>query len=308
MNNSLPIKLELSESFFDEEVRNGFKVTSDIKELWAIEMDLLAELDTVCRKYGLKYFMDAGSLLGAIRHKGFIPWDDDIDLIMLRDDYEKLNGVAEKEFKHPYFYQTEFTDPGSLRSHAQLRNSLTTGILTAEKEKGYKFNQGIFIDIFPMDYIPDNLLEREKYMNTARELWYATLRNEIKTRKYEEDEKGLIKYYHSLTHMLSGSKKQQPNECFDRFEKYIIERSKIKTDYVTKIKFHLMSNSMILKTEWLENVTYVPFESMTVPVPEKYEEVLCTYFGPNWHTPLNTGTMHGGMIIDVRKPYTEYLK
>lgn len=304
----LPIKLELPERFFEEEIRKDFKVTKDIKELWAVEMDLLAQFDEVCKKYGLKYFLDAGSLLGAIRHEGFIPWDDDIDLIMLRDDFEKLNSVAEKEFLHPYFYQTEYTDPGSLRSHAQLRNSLTTGILTSEKEKGYTFNQGIFIDIFPMDYIPNDLNEREQYMNTARELWYATLRNEIKVRKYENDEKGLIKYYHGVTHLLNNDKKNKPNEAFDRFEKYITECSKTETNYVTKIKFHLMSNSKVLKTEWLDKTIYVPFETMMVPVPEQYETVLSNYFGPNWRTPLNTGTEHGGMIIDVRKPYTEYLK
>ena len=75
-------------SFFREEIRNGFLVTEKMKRIWYTEISLLQELDRVCKKYGLRYFAEYGTLLGAVRHKGFIPWDDDIDVAMFRDDYE----------------------------------------------------------------------------------------------------------------------------------------------------------------------------------------------------------------------------
>ena len=86
------------ESFFEEEYKCDFKVDVVRKKVWAIEIDLLLEFDRVCKKHGLKYFLAFGSLLGAIRHQGFIPWDDDMDVVMPRDDYQKLWLYAE-DFK-----------------------------------------------------------------------------------------------------------------------------------------------------------------------------------------------------------------
>lgn len=152
----LPIKLKLPEHFLDEEIRCNYTVSHKMKKVWAVELDLLNEFMRVCKKYNITYYADAGTSLGAVRHKGFIPWDDDIDVMMFRDQYQKLCKIAKKEFKHPYFFQTEDTDPGSLRGHAQLRNSLTTGILQCELAGKWGYNQGIFLDIFPIDSIPDD--------------------------------------------------------------------------------------------------------------------------------------------------------
>ena len=151
------IKLSLPSGFLEEEVRCDYTVSKEMKKVWAVELDLLSEFQRVCKLHDLKYSVCGGTLLGAIRHKGFIPWDDDIDVMMMRDEYEKLCKLAD-EFKHPYFFQTEETDPGSLRGHAQLRNSETTGILKRELKFKRPFNQGVFIDIFPLDNCPPILL------------------------------------------------------------------------------------------------------------------------------------------------------
>ena len=116
------LKLQIPEEFFKEEVRDGYFVSSDMKNLWAVELDLLNEFIRVCEVYNLRYFAEGGTMIGAVRHNGFIPWDDDIDIVMPREDYCKLEKIAVKEFKFPYFWQTEKTDPGSMRGHAQLRN------------------------------------------------------------------------------------------------------------------------------------------------------------------------------------------
>ena len=144
------IKLQLPNDFLEEEYRDGFLVSSQMKKVWAVELDLLAEFDRVCKKYNISYSLDSGSLLGAIRHKGFIPWDDDIDIIITRPNYNKLLDIVLKnnEFKEPYFFQCAYTDKNYIRGHAQLRNSDTTGILKSEVNCDCVFNQGIFIDIF----------------------------------------------------------------------------------------------------------------------------------------------------------------
>ncbi len=143
----LPIKINLPLNFLNKEERCGYTVSSEMKAVWAIELDMLIEFDRICKKYNLRWFACGGTLLGAVRHKGFIPWDDDIDIAMKRDQYEKICEHFD-EFKYPYFFQTEYTMPGALRGHAQLRNSLTTGALQHEASTSH-INQGIFIDIFP---------------------------------------------------------------------------------------------------------------------------------------------------------------
>ena len=114
------------EGFLEEEVRCGYTVSAEMKKLWAVELDLLAEFDRVCKKHGLTYFAFGGTLLGAVRHQGFIPWDDDIDVVMFREDYRRLTQIAAEEFRHPYFFQTPFTDCGLVMGGSRLRNSNTT--------------------------------------------------------------------------------------------------------------------------------------------------------------------------------------
>ena len=128
------MKLEIADSFYQEEERCGYLVSAHMKKVWAVELDLLYQLDQVCNKYGITYYASGGTILSAERHKGFIPWDDDIDVMMLRDQYDLLCAHAD-EFEDPYFFQTGDTDEGYFRGHAQLRNSNTTGVLLEEVEK-----------------------------------------------------------------------------------------------------------------------------------------------------------------------------
>lgn len=138
----------LPRAFFEEEFLCDFLVTEERKKIWAINIDLLGIFDAVCRKHHLCYSIAFGSLLGIARHHGFIPWDDDIDVVMPREDYERLKEFK-SEFGTPYFLQFPGEDNGYFFSFAKLRNSNTSGLSIPFRYEA--FNQGIFIDIFPMD-------------------------------------------------------------------------------------------------------------------------------------------------------------
>ena len=120
------------------------------------QFEILCEVDKLCRKHNLKYFLTGGTLLGAIRHKGFIPWDDDVDIVMLREDYDKFKKIALKEMDKKYFYQDVDTDKYYGNMFAKIRINNTKYI--EDIAVNNKSHNGIYLDIFPLDYYNNNSL------------------------------------------------------------------------------------------------------------------------------------------------------
>ncbi|MDY5578093.1 MAG: LicD family protein [Lachnospiraceae bacterium] len=301
------LKITLPDGFLDEEIRCGYTVTHERKEVWAVELDLLAELLRVCKKHHIKIFASGGTMLGAVRHKGFIPWDDDIDMMMFRDDYEKLCKVGKDEFKEPYFFQTEYTDRGSLRGHAQLRNSQTTGILIAEKKCDFSFNQGIFIDIFPLDSVSDEkvLLEKQekkviKYKKMALfcsqfSTRYMPARSSVKNLL----KKVIYLFFNRFMNVLSLKYyKKFENEC----AKYNCNQ---RTKYISTLSFQFENRQHFKLRRDYEKLIDLPFEFMYIPVGERYDEALTNRYG-DYHKFVMEDNCHGGIFFDTNKSYKEY--
>lgn len=121
-----------------------------LRKAQLIMLNELIEVDKICKKYNINYWLDSGTLLGAVRHKGFIPWDDDIDICMLQKDYEKFFNIAKKELNVIYFLQTKETDKMATSPYIKIRHreSMLIEENFSEREK---FHQGIFLDIFLMN-------------------------------------------------------------------------------------------------------------------------------------------------------------
>lgn len=291
----LPIKITLPDSFFNPEEKCGYQVTHESKMLWAVILDLMVEFDRVCKQYQIKYCLDSGSLLGAVRHGGFIPWDNDADVIMLRSEYERLCHIASKAFEHPYFWQTNDTDPGTMRRHGQLRNSMTTGILMDETKNGipsFGFNQGIFLDIFVLDEVPDDTEEltrfREALDHQLVQLW-----------DFKE-------YYWAsgASPWIRAAQKQ----AYAEFESLASSYNGTGQKYVANItlKPHRPKSAFFPKNLY-EDLTDYKFEGFSFPGPKDYEIILQGHYG-DWHQYVIGGDAHGSMIVDSNHPYTEYLK
>lgn len=130
----------------------------DQKKIQYAGVQILEEFDRVCEENNLKYSLAYGTLIGTIRHKGFIPWDDDIDVFMPREDFNKLREVYKSKFKPTFFYQTNKTDPEYfyLLDKVRLNNSIFRESFVSK----YNIHHGIYIDIFPLDFIPKQKVMR----------------------------------------------------------------------------------------------------------------------------------------------------
>ena len=114
--------MNIPKTFLDEEVRCGFMVPTQIKQFWAAELEVLSEIDRICTKHGIHYFADWGTLLGAVRHGGFVPWDDDLDIVMKREDYQRFLSVAKDEMNDGFCVQTYMVRLGAERLHATVKS------------------------------------------------------------------------------------------------------------------------------------------------------------------------------------------
>lgn len=298
------VRINIPEGFLNKEVRNGYTVTRQMKEVWVIELDLLCKLDEVCKRMGLAYFLDAGSLLGAIREKGFIPWDDDIDVVMFRDDFEQLISKGQQYFRKPYFLQSAYSDEGYYRCHAQLRNSNTTAMLPYEGKRAM-INQGIFIDIFVLDGIPK---EKKTITKTVKKQnWYRFIVRSMTAKvEYEKNKvKGLTKMvlgklfkmiYHSPMEVYFASKAEAM-----RWEN---------SEFVDKLWFR--SNSSVnkihyFKKEWFSQRVMAPFEWLQFPIPANYDDILIEYYGKDYMKPQQAPSTHGEMIFNTDISYRDYI-
>lgn len=282
----------------NEEIRYGYRVTEQIKRVWQIQLKLVKRLLDVCKKHNLKIWAEGGTLLGAVRHHGFIPWDDDIDMMMLRDDYDKLISLADKEFTKPYFLQCAETEPGYVRGHAQLRMSNTTAILP--QDIWQDFNQGIFIDIFVYDKLPEG---RDSQNKVYSEL--ESIRKILRKRNY-----GSLLSRNPLQYINSkfvvdkiGSYKALYNRMVDLITK-CSQKSDTEIGAVLWNSNYFKDKSIAL--DLLQETLYLPFEDVEMPVPSGYDKILQCYYG-DYMKPVKAPSMHGVVIFDTERPYEEVL-
>ena len=134
-----------------------------LRQAQEIMLKLLIEFDKICQKYQLTYWLNFGTLLGAVRHKGFIPWDDDLDVSMPKKDYQKFLNIAATELPDKMFLQTKKSDHHAINFIAKIRDRNSTFIDAWEKGKKIQYHQGIFIDIFPAICVSKQTLESQLF-------------------------------------------------------------------------------------------------------------------------------------------------
>lgn len=290
--------MTIDNEFLREEQRCGFTVSAQMKKVWAVQLDLLEKFQDVCHRHGLRYYASGGTLLGAIRHKGYIPWDDDIDIMMMRDDYERLLAIAADEFDAPYFFQTAYNDDKYSRGHAQLRNSNTTAVLPSEQGR-FPFNQGVFIDIFPTDAIPDDENARQKQ---CRDILFWEKLLKVTVRYPANPKKTLIK---NILHTVASIIPYR--FIYKQMEKACTRYNEQHTKRVGLISFLPQDERLQFPAEAFGEVQTVPFEYTTIDIPADYDVLLAHQYG-DYMTMKQENSYHGGVIFDTERSYLDYLR
>lgn len=284
------MKLETSiPKGFVTETPEVFVVSKEAKKLWAVQLDLLSKIDAICRKHGIRYSIDSGTLLGAKRHGGYIPWDDDIDVIMPRPDFEKFELLVESELSGYYFYQNAGNSPWYLRPFSRLLNRNTVAVLKTDMANGklmWDYQQSVFVDIFIADNIPDGEEEREKHFETLRRLRckYWTAREFV---KYARNWRQVRRSIGTLYKMAMGGVLVLLAKCginlvdkwFGMFNAELTRYNEKQTRYMAP---YIIRPYEILESSDFDNLEDVEFEFLKVKAFRRYETILAQQYG-DWH-------------------------
>lgn len=260
-------------SYLEDEERDGFYIPSIAKRAWAAELSILHELNRICDKYGICYFADWGSLLGAVRHRGFVPWDDDLDICMFREDLEKLQEVVKEELPEGFRLYSFENNDYSWKFIVNLVNTERMNFTPEYLKSHYNFPYMATIDIFVLDNVTDD----EEYEEQRRErvkyiLNEADLEDSIDVKR---------KFYERALSIISEKKGVKTENICQMIPWGIYHKSKFPRDYYDK-------------------AIKVPFENTFISVPKRYDMLLKHKYGSFWEVRMGTAG-HGYPYYNAQK-------
>jgi len=269
-----------------------------IQKLKTVELNILEEFIKVCDILNVKYYLLEGTLLGAVRHKGFIPWDDDIDVGMPRRDYDIFMEKAQALLPERYFVQNIISEEDYRANFAKIRDSETTFIETSVRY--CRINHGVYIDIFPLDFCYTDPKKQKRQFLKDKILKYRIgiefyLPNAKKTYKYKICSVGLKVLLPSLRNTLQKR---------DNMIKSLPE-SNVYANYCSA-----WYKKEVMPVEWFGEGVYLEFEGVKVRVPKEYDKWLTQVYGDYMKLPPEEKRVahHYADVIDTEKTYLEYIK
>lgn len=258
-------------------------MNSDLKKLQDLELEMMLKIDEICKKNNLTYYLMGGTLIGAVRHQGFIPWDDDIDIGMPRPDYERFMKIAKKELGNEFGILTPYDTEGYQFTFSRVINKKMK-ILYKNNMKLKKWN--IWIDIFPLDSMPKNkiLFTFRKYLLLYRRcmVMLSAFEDVVSLEKRKRPFYGNIMIWVGKNFHLSSilDTKKQIMKFEKSIKRYPFEKGPYMVNVMGRYKF---------KTVFLREVYgspfYLSFEGHMLRVPEQYDYFLRRLYGDYMQLP-----------------------
>ena len=256
-------ELTFSKEYFLTESRDGFLVPALMKHFWAAQLEVLRDISLVCEKYGIPWYADYGTMIGMVRHGGYIPWDDDLDICMMRPDYNRFLEVAPREL--PDYYQVlhmdlnkEYTDP-----MLRITNGRTIPFDKERTEKFHGFPMVAGVDIFPLDYLyPDDAKENERRKRAV------ALEERIKTTP------------------------NPPWQLYKDLENVYSECDGTGSTHIGMMRFWASGGHHKYPIESLKDPVWMDFETVSLPITAMYDKILTLDYGQNYIKPIQAGGLH----------------
>ena len=292
--------MHFSKDFFEEEVRADFTISPMMKRAWAAALEILEVVLDICHRHDLHCFAAGGTLLGAIRHQGFIPWDDDIDMMLLREDYNKLIHYLRLELPDGFVISGMHADSPRLRQAALHVPHLR---VIADEEHwnlasymtrfhGFPYFR-IGIDIFPLDYMSADQDFCELQFKTCHTIMFTIQNWELYIKEgLLEDQLKEIERVCEATIDREADVINQLWHLYDQVASFVSRDESC--GEVTHMQFASGGQPPYhgRPLELYTSFTTLPFESMQMPVPKDYIRAVKLLFGDNYMTPIRFGAAH----------------
>lgn len=295
--------MKLPKDYYQAEEREGFYIPSEMKRCWASTLSVLEEVDRICKRHNLEYFADYGTMLGAVRHGGYIPWDDDFDISMKRDDYLRFIKYAKEELPENYLVLSFYTNH---QYDNYICRVVSRDFVCIEEEflrenHGFPYITGI--DIFPLDYFEEdeelNGLQRD-LINGAKAIAATIDCEETDIENICEGHREKIETFCEACNYTLEKGKPIVQQIFilaDRLSSIYDSSS----DKLANVYFFVKNGSHVYPKEWFERTIRMPFEYTSIPVPIGYDRILQSNYGVDYMTPIMSWDYHDYPVYKGQK-------
>ena len=273
--------MKLTTEFYQDEVRYGFYVPTAIKQAWGAELQILAEIDRICKKYNIRYFAEWGTLIGAVRHGGFVPWDDDMDIGMLRKDYERFKEVAKDERPGEFAIHDYATKENHWLFLSRVVNCNQICFEEEHLRKYHNFPYIATVDIFVMDYLyRDEEQEKARceeikhILAVADQIIEGRMQDSVREMFLQELEN---KYHTKLPRPKNA--RELGISLYRLAELQMARVSADESDAVAQIFPWVLKGNRGLPKKCYDTLVRLPFEEITIPVPADYDTALRYRYG-----------------------------
>ncbi len=292
----IAVRPVIPDSFFREEEREGFLISEKMKCCWAAGLKVLGMVGEILDRHGLRWYADCGTLLGAVRHRGFIPWDDDIDLIMPRTDYQPVWPILKKELPDHFHISSSQLDPkrpepwGCVlnRQHVDIGDSEEDAAITREYfDSPYKHG----LDIFPLDYVPSDGEERQVLSTLYTKL------HEVLDQYELWEQGGILPEVAQMMEEVTGATlprdaKDLRVALWNLNDAFASLYSKEDAAGADIMYFWANTGRRPRPVSAYDHKVMMPFEMLELPVPAGYADILRVSYGANWCSPVRGSAVH----------------
>lgn len=273
--------------YFQGETRDGFYIEPMMKCAWAAMVEVLEVFAEICDKHNLRYFAAYGTLLGAVRHQGFIPWDDDIDIFMLRGDYERFLEIAPAELPNGWCALSIHNNPFHDQLHALVKNSNKIDYSPEYLQRFHGCPYSVGLDLFPLDIFAPTPEEDRTICELLKILVYSA-------QLYEDSPiqaQALLPEIEEMCNVTLDPARNIKNQLMQLADRFSRIYNTTGSNTIVCYAPHAGSSEKALQSAWFQDSIALPFETITVSVPAGYDAVLKQYYG-DYMTPVRGTQSH----------------